>query len=386
MNKKLLYTISFFIKGLEVGILLLLPVFQTQGIITVFQVGLLGATMSSFQIISNLQTGHLAEKFGGKNILALGIGMYATAWLSLGILPNVEILFFAYALAGIGSGVFIPIANSFVVKISDKNRSTEMGNFSAYTDLGRVLFSSVTIILVGLFSTARTSLFYAVSALILLLIFISRIKRNRDMHEALSSEENLEKIKILSLLKEKRYVLSVITGIFDGFSSASLYIFIPLLLVPRGIFLSTIGLLSSLFFLGYFSGRLLLGRLADRYGAEKILVLAQVCMAFLIGGIIFAHNIFIIAIILFLLGIFTRGTSPIIRAMVAEAVDEKRKLNRAYGFYSFAVNSSSMASRLIFGILVGSLGITSVFYLSSLVALLTIIPITVYSNHRKHSS
>ncbi|MEK7092428.1 MAG: MFS transporter, partial [Patescibacteria group bacterium] len=257
MNKKLLYTISFFIKGLEVGILLLLPVFQTQGIITVFQVGLLGATMSSFQIISNLQTGHLAEKFGGKNILALGIGMYATAWLSLGILPNVEILFFAYALAGIGSGVFIPIANSFVVKISDKNRSTEMGNFSAYTDLGRVLFSSVTIILVGLFSTARTSLFYAVSALILLLIFISRIKRNRDMHEALSSEENLEKIKILSLLKEKKYVLSVVTGIFDGFSSASLYIFIPLLLVPRGIFLSTIGLLSSLFFLGYFSGRLL---------------------------------------------------------------------------------------------------------------------------------
>lgn len=385
MNKKLLYILTFLLRGWEVSILLLLPVFQTQGKINVFQVGLLGATMSFFTIISNLNAGKLSEKLGNKNILILGILFYSISWLAILAPANIASLIFIYSLAGIGSGIYNPIVNSLIAQISEKNRAREMGDFSAFADLGRVAFSSITLILVGIVTPTTFSLLYVLIGFIFLILLIKNAKTKKaDIGK--TEEVILEEVKILNLLKEKKYLLSVITGMFDGFASASLYIFIPLLLIPKGITIFNTGFLSSIFFLGYFSGRLLLGRLADKYGASLILITSEILMASIIVGLIFTNNIFLVGSLLFALGIFTRGTSPVIRAMVAEAVKEKRNFNKAYSLYSFSVNSSSVASRSAFGSMAGSLGISSVFYLAGIVALLTVFPISLYARIGKKNS
>jgi MFS family permease len=86
-----------------------------------------------------------------------------------------------------------------------------------------------------------------------------------------------------------------------------------------------------------------------------------------------------IVALLFVLGIFTRGTSPIIRAMVADSMHEKVSFHDAFSAYSFASRGSSALCRPIYGYLTTThFGIAAVFYASSAMSLLTLYPAAKY--------
>lgn len=379
MNKKILYLLAFLVKGWEVSLLLVLPIIKIQGKITVFELGVLAAVFSIFQMMTSLSAGYLAEKFGSKKVMTASILIYALCWLILSTPLNLFSLFIVYLLGGIGQGCFIPLANSQISKMADKNRATELGNFSAFADVGRVVLSTLTTFLIGSFGFLSASISFGILAATASL-FLIRIKLlgNTTKDEVKSKH----KIQIYNLLKIKKFVLAVISGIFDVFASSSLYIFIPLLLIPKGIAISQVGFISAIFFTGFLFGRVFLGRLADKYGAVKILVFSQISMAILIFFIIFTDNFILISLILFVLGVFTRGTSPVIRAMVAEAVSDKNKFDKAFSLHSFSLNSSSIAARSLYGFSAGIFGISSVFYISAFVAILTLIPLYLYKNSK----
>lgn len=379
MNKKILYVLAFLIKGWEVSLLLVLPILQTRGKINLFELGLLAATFSVIQIFTSLFSGSLAEKFTNKLVLTVAIFSYGLAWFVLAMSQNLGLLFVVCCLGGVANGLFIPLANSQIAKISDKNRAKEMGDFSAFSDIGRVVLVGVTAFLIDKLNLPATSLIFAGMALVATIIFTKVTLINTAGKSEL---ENLETVRLHHLLKIKRFIYAVLTGIFDVFASASLFIFIPLLLLPKGIQISSVGLLSGLFFAGYLVGRVFLGRLADKYGPDKVLVVAELLMAIFIIGLIFVNNFILISAILFTLGIFTRGTSPVIRAMMADSVGEKHKFDKAFSIHSFALNISNVASRSVYGFSAGIFGISSVFYISAAVAVATLIPIYLFKKSK----
>lgn len=379
MKKKILYLLAFLIKGWEVSLLLVLPILQTQGRINLFELGILAAAFSVFQIITSLFSGNLAEKFSYKRVMTASILFYGLAWLVLSTPTNLISLLVACCLGGIATGSFIPLANSQIAKLSDKNRAKELGDFSAFSDVGRVVLVGITTFLIGNVSLSATSLVFAVlgiiSAAMLTRVTILNFKKQDSLRD-------LQTIRLHHLLKIKRFIFAVLTGMFDVFASASLFIFIPLLLIPKGISISLVGFLSALFFAGYLFGRVLLGRLADKYGAVNILVIAQILMAVLIVYLIFINNLILVSAILFMLGVFTRGTSPVIRAMMANAVGGKEKFDKAFSIHSFSLNASNVASRSVYGFSAGIFGISSVFYISALVALATLLPLYLHQRSR----
>ncbi len=380
MNKKILYVLAFLIKGWEVSLLLVLPILQTRGKINLFELGLLAATFSAFQIITSLISGNLAEKFTSKLVMTVSIFSYGLVWLVLALSQNLPLLFLVCCLGGIANGLFIPLANSQIAKISDKNRAKEMGDFSAFSDIGRVVLVGVASFLIGKLNLSVASLIFTGMAFVATIIFTKVTILNTSGKSEL---ENLESVRLHHLLKIKSFIFAVMIGIFDVFSSASLFIFIPLLLLPKGIQISSVGLLSALFFAGYLVGRVFLGRLADKYGADKVLVVAELLMAGFIICLILVNNFILISSILFLLGIFTRGTSPVIRAMMADSVSEKHKFDKAFSIHSFALGISNATSRSVYGFSAGIFGIASVFYISAAVAVATLIPICLYKNSKK---
>jgi MFS family permease len=135
------------------------------------------------------------------------------------------------------------------------------------------------------------------------------------------------------------------------------------------------------------SGRLVLGRLADKHGAAQMLMAAKVAMAALILALTMARGGLMSAVVLFVLGIFTRGSSPIIRAMVADSMEEGISFHNAFSAFSSASRSSSAISRPIFGLLatcpiLAMPGINTVFYAASLLSLATLYPAAKYKNHQ----
>lgn len=379
MSKKVLYLLAFLVKGWEVSLLLVLPILQTQGRINLFELGILAATFSIFQIIASLFSGNLAEKLSNKRVMTAAILFYSLAWLALSIPTSFISLLVICCLGGIAAGWFIPLANSQIAKISNKNRAKEFGDFSAFSDIGRVVLIGITTFLIGNVSLFATSFVFAFLGIISTVIFAKVTILNLKEEDSL---KNLQAIKLHHLLKIKRFIFAVLTGMFDVFASASLFIFIPLLLIPKGIDISSIGFLSALFFAGYLFGRVLLGRMADKYGAVNILVIAQILMVVLIICLIFINNLILVSTILFVLGVFTRGTSPVIRAMVASAVSKKHKFDKAFSIHSFSLNTSNVISRSVYGFSAGIFGISSVFYLSALVALTTLIPLYLYQKSK----
>ena len=254
------------------------------------------------------------------------------------------------------------------------HRGTAIGNFAAFGDMGRIAVVAAATALagwLGVNDTCAVLFGSSLTAFILASIFLARPATD-------DSDTDEMPAHVGYLLKNDKFKYATLAGIADSFSSASLYIFIPFLLTSKGIAIANTLYYNVIFFFGYMTGRLVLGRLADRYGAPDILAVSKVIMAALIVLLTLLRQPVAIVFLLFVLGIFTRGTSPIIRAMVADSMHEKLSFHDAFAAYSFVSRGSTAVCRPIYGYLASYAGIAAVFYVASAVSLMTFYPAALY--------
>ena len=340
--------------------------------------GLLSTVFIVSQISISLFAGAIAHALGNRNVILMSIAASGTAWLILLLPATYYTLFPAYMFAGIASGLFEPIGNSLIAMgASAKNRGTAIGNFAACGDMGRIAMSAVAISLAGYFGMAATC---GVLLATTLAAFALSLLVSQSRSTAAGVEPVVEaRVRFDTLLTNQKFCYATIAGIADSFSSASLYIFIPVLLIAKGISLANTGWFTALLFAGYLMGRLWLGRLSDRHGKPAILIASEIAMTVLILLLIMVvSNGVMLFSLIFLLGICTRGSSPIIRAMVADSMDEKNSFHNAFSAYSFASRGSTALSRPIYGYLASYAGISAVFYVAATVSLLTLYPAAKY--------
>ena len=367
---------NFLSKGWEVSILSLLVFIQQKYSFPLYMVGILSGVFITCQIGVSFFAGKIAHAIHSRNVVLLAIAASGFAWFTLFAAHQTVLLYVAYALGGAASGLFEPIGNSLVAKRSSmKNRGTAIGNFAAFGDMGRMAFLAAANLLAGRMGVNHACgvlLATNIAALVVSHIYLSRPDPSDD------PETDERPIRTRELLKNSKFCHATIAGIADSFSSASLFIFLPFLLLPKGIALDNTGYFNGILFAGYFSGRLVLGRMADKYGPTAILVISKVIMAILIVALVLISGIVPIMALVFVLGIFTRGTSPIIRAMVADSMDERISFHDAFAAYSFASRGSTAVCRPIYGFLGSFAGIASVFYVMAAVSLLTFYPAAKY--------
>jgi MFS family permease len=376
-STNILFVCNFLSKGWEVSILGLLAFIKAQYGLSYSMVGILSAVFIVSQISVSFFAGRIAHALHSRNVIFLSITASAAGWVTLYLTGHTSWLFLAYTFAGISSGLFEPIGNSLVAKCStSKNRAAAIGNFAAFGDMGKIALVAAATALAGFFGVSHTCailFFSALAALTAAVLFIPRPPESDSQTKEIP-------IHLNELLKNRNFCYATAAGIVDSFSSASLYIFIPFLLSAKGIALANTLYFNVIFFAGYMSGRVVLGRLADRYGAPHTLIASQLVMAALLLMLVGAKGIMLAILLLFLLGIFTRGTSPIIRAMVADSLDEKISFHNAFSAYSFASRSSSALCRPIYGFLAAYAGIAAVFYAASAVAVCTLYPAAKYKS------
>jgi len=369
---------NFLSKGWEVSILGMLAFIQQKYALPLYMVGLLSTIFIVSQISISFFAGKIAHAVRSRNVILLSILASAVSWLVLFFSGSVPILYLAYAFGGISSGLFEPIGNSLVAKITNtKSRGTAIGNFAACGDMGRIVVYAAATGLAGFLGINGACGVLCISSLGALFMASIRLPQAAGGDAA---EEREIPVHLSELMKNRKFCFATAAGIADSFSSASLYIFIPFLLAAKGIALANTLYFNVIFFSGYMSGRLLLGRLADRHGAPQILMASKLGMSLLIVLLVVMSRRMEMVGLLFLLGIFTRGSSPIIRAMVADSIDDRVSFHNAFSAYSSASRGSSAVCRPIYGYLASYAGIASVFYMSAAVSLCTLYPAIKYKN------
>ncbi len=368
----LLPVLHFFNDGYLAAMPLILPFASEEFALSLGVVGLLGSLLSFSGIILAIPAGVTASKFGALRLLSMAVLFYSLGFLILGLSSGVITVVLAFIIASIAFGIFHPLAFSAVAKASQHSSlGRQMGIFAATGDIGRIAFASAVTFIIGLTSWRFTSLLYAAAAAAL---FITSIFLSRGKNVAGRSNDEKGKKKInAAILKNSTFMLANASSLLDAFANSSLFIFIPFLLTFRGIDAAFIGSFTSIFFIGNLSGKVIMGRLTDRIGQERLFICCELFIFISLIMLALSPSVMVISALAFILGFFTKGTVPITSTMIAQSVGND-EYESAYSVNSLSTSIANTAAPLFFGVLADFLGVQAIFFACAVAALCAALP------------
>jgi MFS transporter, FSR family, fosmidomycin resistance protein len=363
--------------GFKASLLLLLPFIAKEFQMNLTNVGSLGTAVNLMDILLALPAGYYAAKIGGLRLLTYALLAYALGFFFTGISPSYAVIVLAFMIAGLGFGLFHPVSFALVAKKSDKTkRGMNLGNFTAAGDIGRIAISSLTTFLIMYLGWRSVSLSCFAGLFIFSIVSLWFFNQKDAVDKGLQSISQDIPYKIF--LKNAKYRLAITCFCIDTLASSALFVFIPFLLLKRGVPPALLGLLMSTFFFGNMFGKAALGRLVDKYGNSNVFIISEIFMAVFIW--ILSNSTFLPFIIIssIVLGIFTKGTVPVLTAMLSESVEYHNNFEKAFGLSAFFTGFASTIAPLLLGYLSDSFGIVFAFNISALIALSAIVPAVLF--------
>ncbi|MFA6081175.1 MAG: MFS transporter [Patescibacteria group bacterium] len=204
-NNKSLLTIFLvvFIDLLGFGIILpLLPYIAEKYSANPFQIGMLTATYSFFQLISAPILGRLSDRYGRKKLLIISQLGSTVGYLILGLSGSLPLLFLSRIIDGITGGN-ISIAQAYIADVTTKeNRARGMGMIGAAFGLGFIFGPAIGGFL-SRFSYSAPAYFATAISLLTVLTTIFFLKETVDEKKAIVSPKTKLNItefkKVLSI-------------------------------------------------------------------------------------------------------------------------------------------------------------------------------------------
>lgn len=382
MNLLFLNILHILNDGFESSFLLLLPFIAKDLHINLAQVGMLGTTNNIVELFVAFPSAIFAKKIGGLQTLIIALLIYTIGYATTGIAPSFLFLFITFLISGIGFGLFHSIAFALISKWSDpKKRGLHIGNFSAIGDVGRIAVSTLLTIIIAFLGWRKTVFVYAGISFLVFLGLIKFILKTKDNVE--TKKYIYKNISIMEIMRHKPFIFANLTNMLDTFASSSLFIFLPFLLLKRGINPTVLGGFTAIFFIGNFLGKTLIGRLSDRFGNTRMFIFSEILMAIMIVVIANVPSFIAISIASLALGIFTKGTIPVVKTMVSEASEHHGNFEKAFSLNSIVSTSAVTLAPITLGIISNKFGIISAFNVSAIFAILAIIPAALYKKNKK---
>jgi len=359
--------------GYNASFLLLLPFIAKDMHLSLTQVGLLGTTVNSLSIILALPAGYIATKFGGMKTLIVALFIYGIGFLATGFVSDYVWLFATFIMVGTGVGVFHPIGFALIAKWSTKEtRGKQMGNFTAIGDVGRIGIAALLTVIIVAIGWHYTAILYAIIAISIALVFYT-IFISKTEHFT-TKEKSPVTVSLKEILRHKKFIFASLANFCDAFASSALFIFLPFLLLKRGIDPALLGSFAGAFFIGNFAGKTVLGRFVDTVGNTKVFIVSELLMAVFI--LLLANSIWLPLIIIcsVILGIFTKGTVPVLQTMISESADHHGNFEKAFGVNAFIASIATTLAPIVLGSISDTAGILSAFTIMAAMAILAIIP------------
>jgi MFS family permease len=338
------------------------------------QVGFLGSIQGFIPMILAIPAAYFASKYGGFKVINCALIIYALAYMLMVTASSYLIFVLLIILSSIGFALFHPVAFALVARLSTKEKlGTNMGNFTAIGDVGRTLISVVVPFVAVYIGWRTSSLILGILALLVLAyVYFALAVHNYKVDAKEKKISSFASMK--ELLKSKSFVLVNIAAGLDGFASNPLSIFLPFLLITKGIDVQFLGIFASAFFVGIIVGKLVLGRLADKLGEKKAFTINEWLMAVFIFVLGMTTNIFLIVISAFVVGALTKGTVPVLMSMLKRSIGNSDLNEEAFAISGVVSGLSSVISGVVMGFVAKIYGVEYAFYLAAIIVIIATIP------------
>lgn len=358
-----IYLLPVLAKSFTVDFFVLLPVLYAHKIITSAEIGYFGAMSIAMLVLGALVISKWLHREQSRNVLIIGawLAILATLVLGIGLITNSTwLILLSYVFSGLLVGFSMSATNALVAKHTDRgNRYSVLARSSMLGDINRITFP-----LVVAFALTLGGLTGAV----LVMLFVAGVFLWASF--TLPHEQTLDELPELpsSKLQHNRlfqYFLG--TEFLDSFASSQLFVFVPVLFLAKGYSLQSSLVLQTAIFLGYLSGRWIIGRIAKRFSGTLAVAIAETGMVATIILLLFAQGLMLLYTLAWLLGVFARGTSPVIKALAFDSLHDEH-MKQGSALHVVAGDSGSALGQLCFGILLAWLGINAPFIAAAVLA------------------
>jgi MFS family permease len=341
--------------GLSDVTYVLLPLLaQTFGL-SLSQVGMIRSAhrvaMAAFQIPAGL----IAERFGERNLLALGTLVAGLAFLALGFAPGFWAILIALFFAGLGSAVQHPLASTIISHAyPDDGRRGALGTYNFFGDVGKFAFGGAVSLLLfaGISWQAPVIGFGLLGIAVAVAVWVLVT----DTHRAAIENEPADQPRKPALqrgagwgIRNRRgFAALCAIEVLDSSTRTGFLTFIAFVLIGRGLPEGWAVLAVPLILLGGMAGKLACGFLAERLGVARMIVVTEAATG---AGIlaVLALPPAGAFLLLPLIGVVLNGTSSVLYGTIGDFVSRDR-LARAFGFFYTLGSICGIAAPLGYGL------------------------------------
>jgi MFS family permease len=355
--------------GLSDVTYVLLPLLaQTFGL-SLAQVGLIRSAHRTAMAAFQIPAGLFAERFGERNLLALGTLVAAIAFLALGNATGFWMILVALFFAGVGSAVQHPLASTIISHAyPDEGRRAALGTYNFFGDVGKFAFGGAVslCLLAGISWQVPVSAFGVIGILtaVAIFIFVANSAQPRGAEHASGPTPKSG----WGIRDRRGFTALCLIEILDSSTRVGFLTFIAFLLIAKGIPEGWAALAVPLILVGGMAGKLACGFIAERLGIVRTIVITEVATGLGILATLALPGIGVM-ILLPLLGVALQGTSSVLYATIGDLI-EKERLPRAFGLFYTLGSLCGIAAPLGYGLIgdwtgvdtaIGTLGLAVLF-------------------------
>jgi len=311
-----------------------------------------------------------AERFGERNLLALGTLVAGAAFVALGYASGFWMILIALFFAGLGSAVQHPLASTIISHAyPDEGRRGALGTYNFFGDVGKFAFGGAVslCLLAGISWQVPVTAFGVIGIATAVAIFVF-VSNSRVRHAAHEPTQSPVKGKGWGIRNVQGFTALCVIEVLDSSTRTGFLTFIAFLLIAKGIPEGWAALAVPLILVGGMAGKLACGFLAERLGIVRTIVITEVATG---AGIIATLALpgAGIMLLLPLLGVALQGTSSVLYATIGDLVTQDR-LPRVFGLFYTVGSLCGIAAPLGYGLLgdvtdvhttIGTIGIAVLF-------------------------
>jgi MFS transporter, FSR family, fosmidomycin resistance protein len=322
--------------------------------------------MAAFQ----LPAGFIAERFGERNLLALGTLLAGLAFIGLGFANGYWMILIALFFAGMGSAVQHPLSSTIISHTyPGEGRRTALGTYNFAGDVGKFVFGGIVSLCVfaGISWQAPVVGFGVAAIITAAIIFLWIADSQTRSREAAAPKA---KIKGWGIRNKPAFAALCLVDIVDSGTRTGFLTFIAFLLIAKGVPKGWAALAVPLVLIGGMAGKYFCGVLAEKYGVIRTIVITEIATG---AGILATLALPGMATFFLLpfVGVALQGTSSVIYGTIGDLV-ESDKLPRAFAMVYTVGAVCGIVAPIVYGLLGDAIGIEKTIAIAGGVVLLTL--------------
>ncbi|MBS6830658.1 MAG: MFS transporter [Desulfovibrio sp.] len=342
-------------------------------------VGLIVSVGTAAGTAAGLGTLLLARKLGFMQTITLVTAVCGAGFCAATFSGNIVVAGLCFILAVTGYNVFHNIAFSYLTLHTERRRlGRVMSDFTAIGDVGRIPLVSLAAFVAaysfgGFPGWRMVCITYGAAALAAAFwLFVSCRGERPETREEAPGGRNFP---AFGMFRDREIFLAMFASILNAFSNDRIFTFLPLLLIGKEVDPTIIGSFALGFSVGSFLGKMACGRFVDSFGPRKVFVAAELLLTALLCALIMADQLVLIVSSALLLGIVTKGTVPVIQAIITEPVRDAASYGDVFSINSFLRGITNMLTPLLFGFLASAWSMNAIYAIMAVAAAVAAVPV-----------